>query len=197
MVYTEIYSPPEVKRRQILRYAGARDGFDGMEELLDECLGIVLPKTVYKVCWCEIPLVVYDGGVDLGFMKTNSKGLAKNLKNCTSAVVFAATIGIETDRLISRYAAVSPVKSLMFQAIGAERIESLCDIFNAEVSARKAYTRSRFSPGYGDFSLEAQRDIFRVLEPSRKIGLNLNDSFLMSPSKSVTAIIGVSDSKQE
>ena len=50
----------------------------------------------------------------------------------------------------------------------------------------------RFSPGYGDFPLEAQKDIFRTLDCSRKIGLTLNESLLMSPSKSVTAIVGLS-----
>ena len=52
--------------------------------------------------------------------------------------------------------------------------------------------KPRFSPGYGDLSLEMQRDIFRVLDCPRKIGLTLNESLLMSPSKSVTAIIGIS-----
>ena len=55
------------------------------------------------------------------------------------------------------------------------------------------HTRARFSPGYGDLKLSSQKDIFRVLDCSRKIGLSLNDSLLMSPSKSVTAIIGVSN----
>ena len=49
----------------------------------------------------------------------------------------------------------------------------------------------RFSPGYGDLPLSLQRDIFRVLDCPRKIGLTLNESLLMSPSKSVTAIVGL------
>ena len=51
--------------------------------------------------------------------------------------------------------------------------------------------RPRFSPGYGDLPLELQKDVFRVLDCPRKIGLSLNESLLMSPSKSVTAIIGI------
>ena len=51
--------------------------------------------------------------------------------------------------------------------------------------------RPRFSPGYGDFPLEAQESVFKALDCHRKIGLALNDSLLMSPSKSVTAIVGL------
>ncbi len=81
------------------------------------------------------------------------------------------------------------------QAIGAERIESLCDMFCGELAETYAKDgmslRPRFSPGYGDLPLEAQKSVFKALDCHRKIGLALNDSLLMSPSKSVTAIVGL------
>ena len=43
---------------------------------------------------------------------------------------------------------------------------------------------------YG-FASDAERDIFRLLDCPRRIGLSLNESLLMSPSKSVTALIGI------
>ena len=51
--------------------------------------------------------------------------------------------------------------------------------------------RPRFSPGYGDFPLEYQRELLGVLDAAKRIGLTLTDSLLMAPSKSVTAVIGV------
>ena len=50
---------------------------------------------------------------------------------------------------------------------------------------------TRDSPGYGDFPLEAQREILVILDTPRKIGVSLTDSLLMVPSKSVSAVIGV------
>ena len=83
------------------------------------------------------------------------------------------------------------------QAIGAERIEALCDAFcdklKAEKSEKGLFLRPRFSAGYGDLSIELQRDIMRALDCGRKIGVTLNESLLMSPSKSVTAIVGISN----
>ena len=80
-------------------------------------------------------------------------------------------------------------------AIGAERIESLCDCLQQQLSAHFAseglFLQRRFSPGYGDLPLAMQREIFQVLDCSRQLGLSLNDSLLMSPSKSVTALAGL------
>ena len=51
--------------------------------------------------------------------------------------------------------------------------------------------KPRFSAGYGDFPLSAQKEIFGMLDCARQIGLTLNDSLLMSPTKSVTSIVGL------
>ena len=69
----------------------------------------------------------------------------------------------------------------------------MCNTFNAFVTEEYGYTKPRFSPGYGDLPIEIQKDFFRVLEPNRKIGVSLTESMMMIPSKSVTAIIGISD----
>lgn len=190
-VLTKIYNPVPFNRKEILRYAGVKEAVPEIDKVLDECITESCEKLSYKVCYAEFDISHTDELIDLGFMMTTSKDLMKNLKDCTQIIVFAATIGIELDRLIAKYSRISPVKALIFQAIGAERIEALCDTFSEDVTAGKN-TKPRFSAGYGDFPLEAQKDIFAVLEPNRKIGLVLNNSLLMSPSKSVTAIIGIS-----
>ena len=196
-VYVSTYEEPPFRTEEILRYAGA-SGAD-QEDILRlerECTDTVKGKLSYRVCWLEVP-VLFDGkDIDLGFVRTDSVSLRRHLADCERAVLFAATVGIEMDRFIARSGAVSPARALMLQAIGAERIEALCDRFCEDVSCRAEangqHIRSRFSPGYGDLPIEIQRDIFRVLDCPRKIGLTLNDSLIMSPSKSVTAIIGIS-----
>ena len=191
------YPAPDINRREIIRYMGAKELTEEQKALLDECIFEILPKLSYKICWYKTPVAVEGQTVDLGFSSFNSKGLCRNLEGCEEAIVFAATIGINMDRAVARYSRLSPVKGIMMQAIGAERIESLCDAFNAEVESwangEEKRLRPRFSPGYGDFPLEAQKDIFKTLDCARKIGLTLTDSLLMSPTKSVTAIIGISD----
>ena len=189
MVYVKEYGAPEVNKREIHRYAGEREASPELSLLIDECLLEINPKLTYKVAFCETCVRVEGDRVDLGFVEVGSAALAKNLSGCKSAIIFAATVGLAPDRAIARYGVSSPTKALVFDAIGAERIESLCDCFCKEIGSEKKL-RPRFSAGYGDLSIEVQRDIFRLLDCSKNIGLTLGESLLMTPSKSVTAIIG-------
>ncbi|MBQ9086131.1 MAG: Vitamin B12 dependent methionine synthase activation subunit [Clostridia bacterium] len=198
-VYTKQYDSPPVDRREILRYAGIRGEVSELEILLDDCLLETLNKLSYRVCFCQFPLREEGDALDLGFAVTESRDLKRHLAGCHHTVVFAATVGMELDRLIARYGYTSPLRALMLQAIGAERIEALCDRFceelQEEMKERGWKIGSRFSPGYGDLPLETQSVLFQVLDCPRKIGLTLNASLLMSPSKSVTALMGVSNEK--
>ena len=195
-VFLKHFSPPPVNRREILRYAGVKAADDATNALLDDCLKEAENVFSFSVCYIECPVSFCDGFIDFSFTKTESKNLAKNLASCQQVVLFAATIGIGLDRLVSRYTKISPARALLLNAIGTERIESLCDTFCSSLSEEKEkeglFTVPRYSPGYGDLPLNFQTEIFSVLDPSRKIGLSLNKSLLMSPSKSVTAIVGLS-----
>lgn len=195
MIQTQTFSLPPVNRREILRYAGIREETPELTALLEEALADALPLLAGKVCWREFPLTWQEDVLDLGLAQTDSAALARNLAGCDRILVFAATLGLGIDRLITRCSRLSPAKAVLIQAIGAERIEALCDRFCEEIgrefNAGGSYLRPRFSPGYGDFPLDMQRAIFRVLDCPRQIGLTLNDSCLMSPSKSVTAILGL------
>lgn len=197
MIYVRTYGAPAYDKKEILRYAGC--GQAAAEEIpfLEDCLAELEGKLIYKVCYRFFPIRILDTGLDLTFAQTDSAALRKNLADCEGIVLFAATVGIGIDRLIAKYGRISPAKSLLFQAIGAERIESLCDCFCADLRVQAAekgrFLKPRFSPGYGDLPLTLQEDIFRVLDCPRKIGLSLNRSLLMSPSKSVTALVGVSE----
>jgi 5-methyltetrahydrofolate--homocysteine methyltransferase len=71
-------------------------------------------------------------------------------------------------------------------------VRELCDEFCKDIKAElNVNLKPRFSPGYGDLDLSCQKDIFKLLDCSKKIGLTLNDSLLMSPTKSVTAFVGI------
>ena len=196
-VYTKTFNSPPLDRGEILRYASVKEHFPQVEKLIDECLWEIEGKLSYKVCYAHFPISFCENQVDLSFIKVKSKSLEDILSNCHSIVLFSATIGIELDRMIFKYGKISPTKALILQAIGAERIESLCDAFSLFVESEYGCTTPRFSPGYGDLPIDFQKDIFRVLEPSRKIGLSLNESMLMTPSKSVTAIIGISNNSEK
>ena len=107
----------------------------------------------------------------------------------------AATLGIGPDRLIARASAVRMSDAVIYQAAAAAMVETYCDEVNERIrqdaAQRGMYCRPRFSPGYGDFPIAHQRDFSRLLDTPRKIGLACTPSLLLTPQKSVTAVLGV------
>lgn len=186
VIWNKTYETLPFNKREILRYASCKEADETLIALLESCLEEVRDKLTYKVCYGTFPVTIEGAFCDFGAFQIRSESLAKNLAGCREAVLFAATVGVELDRLIARYSRIAPSKALLFQAIGAERVEALCDAFCQELGA----TKPRFSPGYGDLPLAVQSQLFAVLDCGRRIGLTLNDSLLMSPSKSVTAFVG-------
>ncbi|MBE6600525.1 MAG: Vitamin B12 dependent methionine synthase activation subunit [Ruminococcaceae bacterium] len=143
-----------------------------------------------RLCYARFN-IKNEGLLDLGFAKTESRDLAKNLADCNSIILVCATLGLEIDRLIAKYSRISPSRAVIFQAAGAAAIESVLDLFEDELRSEGLTLKPRFSCGYGDLALSLQRDIFSALGCERAIGVTLTDSLLMSPTKSVSAIIGV------
>ena len=185
MIFTRNYSAPEISLKEVLRYAGGGDS-----AMILECIKEAEDLLSYNVCFAVLDASVNGETVDLGFTSIKSKNLSKNLEGCTKAVVFAATVGVGIDRLIAKYNRISPARAVCLQALGSERVEALCDEFEKdikkELGGERVLFRPRFSPGYGDLPLEFQKDVFRLLECPRRIGISLGESLLMTPSKSVT-----------
>lgn len=194
IVNYKAYEQPPFCEKEILRYAGCKEADEKTLELMKSCISEAKEQLSYKVCYRELRVNIKDDLCDFGIFSIRSEKLAKNLCGCEKVILFAATVGTGIDRLIMKYSRISPAKALMLQAIGAERIEALCDAFCEDIKGKMGM-KPRFSPGYGDLPIETQKDIFSVLDTERKIGLFLNDSLIMSPSKSVTAFAGICETE--
>lgn len=190
-VSTVSVAVPAPNEKEIRRYCACPEGLD---DLLAECLSEMKALT-YRVSFRVFPVTHTEKGLDLGFAVTESKDLQKALEGCDRVLLFAATVGLLPDRLLAKYNRVAPAKALLVQAIGTERVEALCDAFCAEqtknFAVEGAVLRPRFSPGYGDLPLALQREVFAALDCERQLGITLNESLLMTPSKSVTALAGI------
>lgn len=197
-----------VNRKEICRYLGygaklPDDSVNIMiEEVLVNLLNEIQPKNIYKIYTCSASeTVVVLKGVKrtLAF---ESRNLAKNLAQCKSVIMIAATLGIEADKLLQKYEILNMTKATIAQACGAACIEAYCNILQEQICreasahGQELYLRPRFSPGYGDLPLHYQRVIFDELECTKRIGLTLTDSLLMYPTKSVSALIGLTVNPQ-
>ena len=185
--------------KEMLRYLGFRHGMEPdaeTKENIDRCVSD-LQKVIYpKAIGQYFDLSVSDGVVNFAGLSVKSHSLAKNLATCSCVYLFAATLGLGPDRLIARAQVRKMSDALIFQAASAAMIEAVCNTINTQIdrtaTAAGLFTWPRFSPGYGDCPIELQTDITRLLETPKKIGLTLTDSMMMLPTKSVTALIGIS-----
>ena len=118
------------------------------------------------------------------------------LAPCREAVLLAATLGAQSERLLLKEQARSDVGAVLLDAVLSAAIESVCDeaerSLRSRLAAQGMYLTDRFSPGYGDMPLAQTREICAVLAADKTIGLTVSQSGIMIPRKSVTAIMGVS-----
>ncbi len=185
------FTEPEVNMREILRYA--KSGTDDTEtaRLVENCLAEALPKLTYKAVYTVANVLVTDSECNIDGIVIRSIALAKNLSGARRAVLVCATVGLGIDRLVARYTRSRPTRALIMQAIGAERVEAVLDALTEELEKKYGRLRPRFSVGYGDAPLEAQREMTERLDTAKTIGVSLSDNLIMTPTKSVTAIIGI------
>lgn len=177
--------PLEIEKKEVARYLGYKNFKldDVVSKLIDQKINEL--KCDLKVCY--IPLNVkqkFGNKIDFGYFSVESLDFSKFVGDSKEVVLFGATIGIEFDRLLKRELVLSPSGAAVLQAVGTAKIEALCDLF-----CDKFCTKARFSPGYGDLDLSVQRDIFKLLNMEKNIGVSLTESLIMTPTKSVTAFL--------
>lgn len=194
-----------VNRSEIYRYLGYGANVpDGavralVDGILSELFGVIKPKNIYRLYDCRTDKEY----VMVGDWKIRSANLAGNLAQCNTAALLAATLGIEADKLLQRYEVVNMAKASIVQACAAACIEAYCNLIQENIrldaqnkSGVPLFIRPRFSPGYGDLPIETQKDIFYILDCTKRIGLTLTQNLLMYPTKSVTAFIGLTNNPQ-
>mgnify|MGYP002868719454 CR=1 FL=1 len=184
--------------REALRYLGYKKAAAPDADILlaADWLKRVRPVLRPAACYSEFEISFKSGGlITLPWGEIKSLDLSKNLQGCKSVYIFAATIGIDFDRLLCRARLSSMADAAFIQAAGATYIESfvdgLCGFLKNEAAGRGLKCKARYSPGFGDFVLENQIGLFSVLNPSKHIGLSLKENCIMVPEKSVTAIMGL------
>lgn len=192
----------DTRTKEAIRYLGyGRHAVDEhtlalVESCFEELSQAACGRIVYRIFDLEFQK---NGRIELGNLDIESRNLNKNLAGCEKAVLLGATLGPKVDMLLRKYSIGDMARVVTLQACAAAMLEEYLDDWqlNLEQEMQKEgyYLRPRFSPGYGDFSIEHQDMILRMLDTAKKIGLTLTGGNMLSPSKSVTAVIGLSKEK--
>lgn len=186
-----------IDKKEVLRYLGVK-GKEEDFELIDKCIEECKEIVDYRVTYREYGLEEYKDNLKILGTENFLKGISikRHLKGCYKVILLGVTLGYEVERAINKYEKIDLLKALILDACSTTAIEEVCneieEAIKERVESRNEFIRERFSPGYGDFSIDFQKDFLELIDGQRAIGLNLTESNILIPRKSVTAIIGVS-----
>lgn len=125
----------------------------------------------------------------------HSPKLAKTMCSSREIVCFLATVGPQLDEEVSRLSAKGRISSAyILDAMGSGLVESVVDNFQDKMSKKMRPqgmgVTVRFSPGYCDWPLTQQRELFSLLD-AQELGVKLSRSCLMTPRKSISGVFGI------
>lgn len=186
-------------RAEALRYMGYKSGDTPaapVEAAMERCFAALAEAATFADTRHAFALAIEGGVVMLAGLHIHSQSLATQLEGCSEAMLYAATLGAQVDRLMQRASSTDMSEAVVLQACAAalleQQVDAAMELLSEEYATHALYLRPRFSPGYGDFSLEHQRGILRILDTGRRIGLGCTQSSMLAPTKSITAVIGIS-----
>ena len=109
--------------------------------------------------------------------------------------MFCATLSAQVDALIRRWESGDMLRALALDCSAAAAVEQMCDQIELELQGHfpGCSFPFRYSPGYGDLPLELQNPLLDLLDAPRRVGLCASASHILTPRKSVTAILGAAD----
>ncbi len=187
--------PLAIDRGEALRYLRSREDLsiaDDLTAAADKILAISAPAAAAVV----LPLCRQaDGQLVCGGLALPGRAIARHLDGCARCMLLAVTLGFAVDRHISTEGQANPYRALLLDACATTAVEDLADHATergrALLLAEPHSVTFRFSPGYGDLPLALQPKLLELLDARRLLGLTVGSSLLLSPIKSVTAIIGI------
>jgi len=194
-------SIPAISMREVLHFLGWRGNpvepelLDQIQEIIREVQSEITPNVITRY----FSLDQHHGLKDTVFLPLGND-MRRMLSGCSGAVLMAATLGAQSERLLLRRQVRSASEALLMDAVLSAAIEAVCDeqerLLRRRYHQAHLYLTDRFSPGYGDMPLEQTKEICAVLQTEKTIGLSVSHSGIMIPRKSVTAIMGISTAEK-
>ncbi len=186
----------EISAAETRRYAGLKNAknFDekNISDACEEALLLLQVRGIYKIYDYDCENAVVNSAPPF---KIFGNSITKHLAGCEKVACIAVTVGENIEREVTKkFDAGEYVSSVLLDAAATAAVEQAADELEKaiarEVSKQSLKMRWRFSPGYGDWNLENQQKFFYVTG-APEIGMNLTESLMLVPRKSVTAIIGL------
>ena len=192
-----LYNPvlTKINKKEMLRYAGMKEENAQLDASVSEALRETLiysqPKGSYILYdYIEPEIILADGVYAL-----HGKRVIEHLAGSVKVAVIAVTVGEDVEQRIEMlFDSGEYTKAILMDAAATAAVEqsadSLCAFIADRASKEGLFISKRFSPGYGDWELENQKDVLE-LSGGKDIGMDITSAFMLRPRKSITAVIGL------
>lgn len=182
---------------EILRYMGCPpDQADtALKDMVTTCACTLLETACPRWTHRCFSITQEPDGVRLSTgLLLPGQDIRTHLENCTQVEIFCATLSAPVDRLIRQAESRDMLQALCLDCCASAAVEQLCDYIETHLHREHpgCFFPFRYSPGYGDLPLSVQNSLLALLDAPRKLGLCASSSHILTPRKSVTALIGVS-----
>ncbi|MDR1012414.1 MAG: hypothetical protein LBL40_00990 [Coxiellaceae bacterium] len=186
-----LLKPSDKLYTEAIRYLGYRNDknitleIDSMihKGMIETC-AIAEPRALYRYFFIQNTI-----DLNCDFMFHEHEGI----------ILMGATLGVSIDRLLGRTQIKDMLYALVLDSCATAAIEEVCDNLQIDLTSiyinRNRYLTDRYSPGYGSLPLSIQSQLLFLLDAERKIGLGATENFLLTPSKSITAMMWVDRSQ--
>ena len=156
------------------------------QRLIDKAKALIEPKAAFNLCYIDEKL---PDAVIVNGLRLESKVLRKNLDEVERIFPYVVSIGAALEQAASQMSDLleayylDVIGNIALTAVRKQLHDHLCNKF----ALKKI---SFMSPGsLQDWPIESQSQLFQLLpEVEASIGVRLNKSFLMIPTKSVSGI---------
>lgn len=204
------YDIGSISKDEVLRYMGYRGQSyapeldDRIREGMEHCLNVSQPRGLVQVFEVAGTGTTPDGLPEVRLAGTRltlvGNSMREHMDGAVAVGVLAVTLGMANERELKRLSLTDPIAQIIFDASSTTLVERAADAAEADIvhqaADRGLFTNFRFSPGYGDMPMTTQPVLLDTLDARRRLGITLTPTLLMTPTKSVTAVVGMFKDRQ-
>ncbi len=180
--------PKSVDRSRVFKYLNITTPNENVLNLIKKAEKTVLETVLGLVCHKVFNNI--DEDILVG------EDIKKHLYGCCGFVIFAVTLSPAVDRLIKKYTVTDKAFAVVIDAVSSVVCEQLEEDFTQslkqEFNSKNLFLTKSYAPGYGDYPLSIVDKYIQKIDANKQIGITVNSDHFMIPTKSITAIMGIS-----
>ncbi|AGB41258.1 vitamin B12 dependent methionine synthase [Halobacteroides halobius DSM 5150] len=190
---------PKYEVKKELGYQKQTESNSKIEKMISDTINLATSLLEPKGKYVILEKIDIDQDrISLGAEKLTfqSQDIADLLADQEEVALLAVTIGGKLEKKVNQlFTEGELTKATTLDAVGSAAVEEVANritkLISEEALAKGlSHLTMRFSPGYGDTTLDIQPQLL-ILLGGEELGITLSSGYILDPQKSITALIGL------